>query len=169
VAAGFCFAYITKPVVVSYAPFSDLSESSNPITPVPVTHATPPAEIPPEVKPKSQTGTTKQQLPPAPLTSGFEETNIRMQHILDAESPGGDIHRIVIDVPVLYKSRNLRWSQDDTAQARVLLQRSKRIRKNHAHCGRRATSFLKIGISSWMLPFPIRFSALTVHPFQQTF
>lgn len=123
VAAGFCFAYITKPVVVSYAPYSDLSGSSNPITPVPVTHATPPTEIPPEAKPKSHPGTTKQQLPPAPLTSGFEETNIRMQHILDAESPGGDIHRIVIDVPVLYKSRNLRWSQDDTAQARVLLQR----------------------------------------------
>jgi hypothetical protein len=46
-----------------------------------------------------------------------------MQHILDAESASGDIHRIVIDVPALYKSRNLRWSQEDAAQARVLLKR----------------------------------------------
>ena len=46
-----------------------------------------------------------------------------MQHILDAEGSNGDIHRIVIDVPALYKSRNLRWSQDDAAHARVLLRR----------------------------------------------
>jgi hypothetical protein len=46
-----------------------------------------------------------------------------MQHILDAQSASGDVHRIVIDIPALYKSRNLRWSQDDAAQARILLKR----------------------------------------------
>lgn len=123
VAGVFCFAYITKPVVPIYSTGVETAGASIPISTVPVTK---PVAQPNDIlgtKPKNQTPATKQQLPPAPLTSGFEETNIRMQHILDAESTSGDIHRIVIDVPVLYKSRNLRWSQEDAARARVLLHR----------------------------------------------
>ena len=126
VAAVFCFAYITKPVV--YNNSTDLGNSvisSQPIAAPEnlVTKQSAPTNKAPGVKPKSNSAASKHQFPPAPLTSGFEETNIRMQHILDAESTSGDIHRIVIDVPVLYKSRNLRWSQDNAAHARVLLQR----------------------------------------------
>ena len=60
-----------------------------------------------------------------PATSGakFEETNIRVQHVLDAESPSGDISRIIVDIPVLYQSRNLRWSQQEATEARALLTR----------------------------------------------
>ena len=43
--------------------------------------------------------------------------------MLDAESPNGEIDRIIVDVPVLYRSRNLRWSQQDAAEARRLLDR----------------------------------------------
>lgn len=123
VAGVFCFAYITKPVVPIYSTGVETAGASIPISTVPDTKPVAQPNDLPGTKPKNQTPTTKQQLPPAPLTSGYEETNIRMQHILDAESTSGDIHRIVIDVPVLYKSRNLRWSQEDAAQARMLLQR----------------------------------------------
>lgn len=123
IAALFCFAYITKPVVVTYSSDSENPSISDPIAQIPVTKQLAPSNTLPGVKPKKNTPTTKRELPPAPRTSGFEETNIRMQHILDAESTSGDIHRIVIDVPALYKSRNLRWSQDDAAHARVLLER----------------------------------------------
>ncbi|MES2981984.1 MAG: hypothetical protein V4727_06695 [Verrucomicrobiota bacterium] len=123
VAGVFCFAYITKPVLPVYSNGIETAGASIPVSTVP---ATKPVAQPNDLLgtgPKNQTPATKRQLPPAPLTSGFEETNIRMQHILDAESTSGDIHRIVVDVPVLYKSRNLRWSQEDAAQARVLLHR----------------------------------------------
>ncbi len=126
VAAIFCFAYITKPVVVNNSSIPETIGISNPsiAPPVkPVVKTESPSNNLPGLKPKEQPPITKQALPSAPLTSGFEETNIRMQHILDAESASGDIHRIVIDVPALYKSRNLRWSQDDATQARVLLRR----------------------------------------------
>jgi hypothetical protein len=43
--------------------------------------------------------------------------------VIDAESPSGDVNRLTIDVPVLYRSRNLRWSQEEATRARDLLDR----------------------------------------------
>ncbi len=126
IAAVFCFAYITKPVIVTYSSIPEKVAISNPVTTPPITpviKTEAPANILPGLKPKSQPSIAKQAPLSAPHTVGFEETNIRMQHILDAESSNGEIHRIVIDVPAIYKSRNLRWSQDDAAQARLLLRR----------------------------------------------
>jgi hypothetical protein len=57
----------------------------------------------------------------APESSVFEETNLRIQHILTAQAPGGQIDRLVLDVPVLYQSRHLRWTAEEVAQARTLL------------------------------------------------
>jgi len=51
----------------------------------------------------------------------YEETNLRVQHVLTAEAPGGEVNRITLNVPVLYRSRNLRWTQQDVAKARELL------------------------------------------------
>jgi hypothetical protein len=62
-------------------------------------------------------------LPAPPSTDVFEETNLRVQHILTAEAPGGHLDRIDIDVPVLYQSRSLRWSTEEVAEARELLAR----------------------------------------------
>ncbi len=53
----------------------------------------------------------------------FEQTNLRIQHILTAEAPGGHLARINLDVPVLYQSRNLRWTAAEVAEARALLTR----------------------------------------------
>jgi hypothetical protein len=126
IAAVFCYAYITKPVLVTYSSSLGNVETSKPIaTPIekPATEPETTSNNLPGLPPEKQTPTTKKELPPAPVTTGYENTNIRMQHILDAQSASGDVHRIVIDIPALYKSRNLRWSQDEAAQARILLKR----------------------------------------------
>jgi hypothetical protein len=126
VAAIFCFAYITKPVLVTYSSKSEALDASQSISaPSNKTDikTEPISKNLPDQITKNQTPIAKEKLPPAPFSTDYEDTNIRMQHILDAESTSGDIHRIVIDVPALYKSRNLRWSQDDAAQARILLKR----------------------------------------------
>lgn len=53
----------------------------------------------------------------------YEETNLRVQHVLTAEAPGGEVNQITLNVPVLYRSRNLSWSQQDVAKARELMTR----------------------------------------------
>lgn len=133
VAATFCLAYITKPVIVTNNP--------------PVVS---PVALDPELKPVASSGSPKPDLPPgiilpdpdrlpgdpglasadnpggkpptASHKSDFEETNIRVQHVLDAESSNGEVDRIIVDVPVLYRSRNLHWTQEETAEARKLLE-----------------------------------------------
>ena len=59
--------------------------------------------------------------PDSPTVTPFEHTNLRIQHILTAEAPGGHTSRIDLDVPVLYQSRNLRWTPAEVAKARELL------------------------------------------------
>lgn len=59
----------------------------------------------------------------APIHSRYEETNMRVQHILNATSEDGHISRIDLEVPVLYQSRNLRWSPAEVARAEELMVR----------------------------------------------
>ena len=131
VAAFFCYLYMTKPLFL----------------PAPEPTVLNPGSIPPSGSPSSLAlgnapGPATDRLPgdpasnrptPAdPRTAAFrksggngpyEETNLRVQHVLTAEAPGGEVNRISLDVPVLYRSRNLRWNQQDVAKARDLLTR----------------------------------------------
>lgn len=125
IAATFCLAYITKPYIIE-APsaFSETEQrevASNNAAPKDNSGSLLPAgdALPGDNRPAPS------DLAQTPKASGadFEETNIRVQHVLDAESPSGDISRIIVDVPVLYQSRNLRWSQQEAAEARELLTR----------------------------------------------
>jgi hypothetical protein len=131
VAATFCLAYITKPVIMPNTSGAD-TPTQNPLkevaaklpAPTPLTEKLlpDPTRLPGDsIAPEPSPAVEK---PPAvSLTAEFEETNIRVQHILDAESPTGDVNRIIVDVPVLYRSRNLRWTQEEATQARELLAR----------------------------------------------
>lgn len=128
VAATFCLAYITKPVILAGPSFGPGTEevrgAASGSKPVSLPEKLIPDETSlPGERPDRSASVEASKIPPASFAADFEETNIRMQHILDAESPSGDISRIVIDVPVLYESRNLRWTQEEAAQARILLQR----------------------------------------------
>jgi hypothetical protein len=138
VAAVFCLLYITKPVIltpptVGMPPIQESREilaSTLPKGP----ELMPPSEsLPGEPAEKSQPtprplASNPKNAPPATGSeSGFEESNLRVQHVLTAESPGGDLSRIVLDVPVLYQSRNLRWTEEEVATARNLLDRLERV------------------------------------------
>lgn len=130
-AGVFCFLYLNKPVVVTSAsgeadaPFlsaaPDISE-----------------KIPKAMASKKATAALSDSLPgdeaakprttePQNLAGDgnpFEETNLRIQHVIGAQSPQeDDLGRVILDVPVLYQSGTVRWTQDDVEKARSLLTR----------------------------------------------
>lgn len=143
IAGIFCMLYITKPVIIT-APSVSLPpkavpavqplavKTENPATePVPDATRRPapesllpagdqlPGDAASETRPASPT--TRPALPAVPASNPTEETNLRIQHILTAEAPGGHLDRIDLEVPVLYHSRNLRWTPDDVTRARALM------------------------------------------------
>lgn len=129
VAATFCLAYITKPVILTgpppASPPAELKEAASSGQPVQaMTHEKimpDPSRLPGEDgRPSAESA--EGRAPAASQNSDFEETNIRVQHVLDAESENGEIDRIIVDVPVLYRSRNLRWTQEEAGEARKLLE-----------------------------------------------
>ena len=124
VAAIFCLAYISKPVILATPSPSQQGErktfSANNTLPAKNADSLLPDE---NALPGTGADANRTATPHAPLASDYEETNIRIQHVLDAEFPSGDVSRIIVDVPVLYRSRSLRWTQDEAARARVLLNR----------------------------------------------
>lgn len=138
VACFFCFMYITKPVIQvggnpspSVQPKAPAVQSPlfPPAAPVSPTGGAPLASARPQ--PSLLPGTDK--LPGDPTSgrpvlvqakaSPFEETNLSVQHVLTAQAPAGDLCRLVLDVPVIYQSRQLRWTEKDVLQARQLLTR----------------------------------------------
>jgi len=139
IAGLFCFLYITKPVTITAngpsqsTAIPEKSISSSPLSPQGVSSSA--ASLMPSANrlpgeqatstPRSKPAPSNPQTSLPPLTSAgpFEETNLRIQHILTAEAPGGHLDRIDIDVPVLYHSRTLRWTADEVAGARDLLVR----------------------------------------------
>lgn len=131
----FCYLYLTKPVI---APMAPTAEKPDPVASVP-TPAAPRTQ--PQTKPAPALLPAADHLPgdrkkpsiadnnppakadPAkavPIPT-FEETNLRIQHVLSAESPGGDLSRLVVDVPVLYRTGNLAWTEAQVAESRELL------------------------------------------------
>jgi hypothetical protein len=130
IAALFCVMYVTKPVIVQEISSSRTSDPK-PSTAPPPTTATTASEpglmpgkdrLPGEGNPGSASSGTAPPVHAATASlPAFEETNLRIQHILTAEAPGGHLDRIDLDVPVIYQSRNLRWTTAEIAEARKLL------------------------------------------------
>ena len=143
VAGAFCLLYITKPVILAASNptaiptlaknFPLISESpqgtgtgeqaaASALLPSPHRLPGESNSASPEAAAASP---SERRMPPPPALSknDFEETNLRIQHILTAEAPGGNLARIDIEVPVLYQSRNLRWTDQEVTQARALLAR----------------------------------------------
>lgn len=132
VAAVFCVMYITKPVIVSGEDQAEEEQSPVASTTTGKSDSKEKPLLPNlDALPGQTAGShsnadqaeTPSQTTTASTRSNFEETNLRVQHILTAEAPGGHINRIDIEVPVLYQSRNLRWSQEQVAHARELMLR----------------------------------------------
>ena len=128
VAVLFCLLYITKPLIVPAPAMISPSAKGNPAAST-LTNAAPenllptPNTLPGEENPKLIPSDPRKASAAPPAASQFEETNLRIQHVLTAEAPGGQLDRIILDVPVLYQSRNLRWTPDEVTAARSLLVR----------------------------------------------
>lgn len=130
-AALFCGLYMTKPVIVAGR------------QPGPAATANSPAPVFASSQPKTADSllprsgalpgdvTKPQPADPRRLASAqegpenaFEETNLQIQHVLKAQGPGGeDLGKIDLKVPVLYRSRALRWTPEEVAKARDLMVR----------------------------------------------
>lgn len=138
IACFFCFMYITKPVIQiggslfpAIQPEAPAIQSSLSPAPTPAAPAvgTPLAAVP--AQPSLLPGADKfpgdsaggRPVLVQATASPFEETNLSVQHVLTAQVPAGDLCRLVVDVPVIYQSRQLRWTEKDVAQARQLLTR----------------------------------------------
>jgi hypothetical protein len=135
VAAVFCLLYITKPVIMVPTGGLEARPEKPAIAMAGKTAATTPVDLVPNrdllpgekksilADPAVKSSNPRKALPPPPFSANFEETNLRIQHVLTAEAPGGHLDRIDINVPVLYQSRNMRWTAAETAEARQLLGR----------------------------------------------
>lgn len=133
--AAFCVLYITKPVIQTETQNEGAPRSEE--RPAPAPEPAVPAPKPGEPKlagapPHSPSLLPGNSLPgesspsvikraPRPASAATEQTNLSVQHVLNAQIPEGDISRIILDVPVLYNSRQLRWAQQDVDEARGLL------------------------------------------------
>ena len=135
-AALFCLLYITKPVIMPAPPAipAVTISTSKPAPVFAANHAPQSGLMPRADRLPGEAPATNMAMKPTPAdprsalpgqasASAFEETNLRIQHILTAEAPGGHLNRIDIDVPVLYQSRSLRWTPAEVTVARDLLVR----------------------------------------------
>ena len=75
------------------------------------------------VKPNSKAISDLKKLQYSSDWNGWEKTNLQMQHVLSANLDGANVQKIVINTPVYYESRTMRWSKKDIAQARDILSR----------------------------------------------
>ncbi len=132
-AAVFCGLYMTKPVIVTGSPHGPAATASAP-SPVfaAATAAAPDAD---SLLPRASAlpGDVSKPQPADPRRfasaqtgpeNAYEQTNLQIQHVLKAQGPGGeDLGKIALEVPVLYRSRALRWTTEEVAQARDLMVR----------------------------------------------
>ncbi|KAB2639584.1 MAG: hypothetical protein DVB26_06710 [Verrucomicrobia bacterium] len=162
VAALFCFMYITKPEFPLAAAFASLPPATAAKPPVApqlppgskAAPAPPLASLLPDVAslpgdshlsgPATPTlaHSPRHAQPASAPTSSFEETNLHIQHILTATTPGGDLSRIVLNVPVIYQSRKLGWTEGEVAESRALLKRLSAYQENSRALREDATQLL---------------------------
>lgn len=135
-AGAFCTLYLTKPVFITGAPASATPKAApvpSPAAPapgnalaqehdalLPDSGALPGDAAAPRATDPHAAAPARSANPAA----AFEETNLKVQHVLGARGPAGeDLGRIVMEVPVLYRSRALEWTPQEVARARDLMAR----------------------------------------------
>lgn len=133
-AAIFCGLYLTKPVIVAGHAHGPMTAANPPFPDLPAPAPARPSSaelllpgataLPGDAS--KPLATDPRRLPSAAAgpESAYEETNLQIQHVLNAQGPQGeDLGKINLKVPVLYRSRALRWTPDEVAQARALMTR----------------------------------------------
>ncbi len=79
----------------------------------------------------------------AAMTLGWEATNLKVQHILSADGGNGALEKIVINVPVLYETRTMRWTSADIVKARDVLSRLMLYERNLSNLRQEGQVLLK--------------------------
>jgi hypothetical protein len=151
----FCYLYLTKPVVeinqvvATHSPAATPGPDQTKANPAPLAQSPrakallhPGPALPGDTATRPDAAT-----PPLPATTpgfghGFEETNVRIQHALSAEGPEGELGRILLEVPVLYESRRLRWTPELVSEARQLLDRLRVHQENLRSIRQEGTTLL---------------------------
>jgi len=133
-AAVFCGLYLNKPVVMAGPGPGPAATAISPAPPAPAMIAAAPkpadsllphgGHLPGDSAKPQATDPKRLASAGNGPESAFEETNLRIQHVLRAQGPAGeDLGKIMLDVPVLYRSRALRWTPEEIARARSLMTR----------------------------------------------
>ncbi len=155
-AVFFCWLYVTKPTVVSTTDAdaqqntaeqptdSDSTEKSEPVATqnsfANLSNAGLPGETTHSESQPSNSAASKDSNIPLPTSDstkdlvGFEETNDRVQHVITAQSNSSS-ERIILEVPVIYKTRGLRFGPEQANEAQRVLRALKiyqtQIKKLH--------------------------------------
>lgn len=142
-----CWMYVTKPVIAPAAPVAAIQPSVSHNGPsgepngpldgaslIPSDSALPGAS--PVVANRAAAPDTGQPGSPVNIDprklaamsgdsseAGWESTNLKVQHILSADSGNGQLEKIILDVPVRYETRTMRWTVHDIEKARDVLGR----------------------------------------------
>ena len=144
IAAAFCYLYITKPLIsIDQTPIAISPTSPAKPLIIPETTTPPAASLLPNSERlpgdtpaplaaarRPRHAPTSPPLPGNPAAPSFEETNLSIQHVLTAKTPTGDLGRIVLNVPVLYQTRTLAWTDSEVAESRELLKRLTTYQEN---------------------------------------
>lgn len=148
-----CWLYVSKPVIApaAVAPSVQTSpaeeaETSNPVVVKPAAadgkiKSLAPSETrlpgeqaePTAAPPEAPVAAAPLKVAPGKLAAlrgngsaeglGWESTNLKVQHILSADSGGGELEKIILNVPVRYQTRTMRWTTADIEKARNVLAR----------------------------------------------
>ena len=134
-----CWMYITKPVIVStppQQPAASLLTVEKDVTEVTGVKLGKEASVESDLVPSEDAlpgetpsgnrtaASAKSGKLPAGVKPGvrWENTNLKVQHILRAMTENGE-QKIILDVPVRYETRTMRWTKEDIAEARNILSR----------------------------------------------
>ncbi|MCP5538324.1 MAG: hypothetical protein H7A51_19085 [Akkermansiaceae bacterium] len=102
------------------------------------TSAASPVAVNPGILAKSDAGKSASD-----VGLGWESTNLKVQHILSADSGDGELEKIVLNVPVLYETRTMRWTPQDIAQARNVMGRLMVYERNLNNLRKEGQAILK--------------------------
>jgi|GEM_PF-608584 hypothetical protein len=146
-----CWLYVTKPVVIeeiSVLPSGRSELNMNTQLPHETSHkqivgvTTPLGLVPSDSELPSARNRSSEAMPGAPIeidprkltmakranstlsvSNGWEKTNLKVQHILSADVGMTENEKIIINVPVLYQTRSMRWTPQQMVKARDVLER----------------------------------------------
>lgn len=126
-----CWMYVTKPVVIgegegagAQADISSAPKAGAGKAPLmPSDNALPGSDTDKQAMNSARRTKSLARARPSTYAPGWESTNLKVQHILSVDTGSTELEKIVLNVPVLYETRTMRWDPADIARARDVMKR----------------------------------------------